>query len=278
MVVLAILIFLHHAKLAKNAIKIAINTIGVTIMSTNPIFKNLDNKYEWYAYTRIGLYYTTRSGKRINICDVHLGGLGPESMSGGFYTGPKNSPDQIKTFKRSEQEVFWGDHWDDGSDPDNLGLSGGGLAHALSPKNSNKLHLWLYGPIMLNRVPYGSLVAVLYDMEFPKRKPYKLIDDQQRANSDSYKAESEHNPFQIIFPRGYRSRHYRKCVLWGNMFYPGETQKLWGPPGSDLNKALKEAWKKKYFVPLPKPVMKMAWKIEDCASGLTMAQLHNRRG
>ena len=41
----------------------------------------------------------------------------------------------------------------------------------------------------------------------------------------------------------------------------------------ELNKALKEAWKKKYFVPLPKPVIKMAWKIEDCASGLTMAQL-----
>ena len=33
-------------------------------------FEKCDNKYDWGAYLRIGLYYVMRTGKRTNFCDV----------------------------------------------------------------------------------------------------------------------------------------------------------------------------------------------------------------
>lgn len=249
-------------------------------MPTNPMFKNLDKKHEWYAYTRIGLYYVTRSGKHINFCDVHLGGLGPQSMSGGFYTGPKNSPDQIENFERTEEEVFWSEASYRGTNTEHLGLAGGGRVHALSPKNSNKLHLWLHGPILFNTVPFFSLVVELNGIEFPKRKPFKAIaDEAQRAKSDHYKAESEYNSYQVIFPKSYRSRGYKKCSLWGSLFcFTIHRHQLWAPPQRDLNREFKEAWEQKCWAPLPKMAKKLAWKIEDSASGLTVSELSNRSG
>lgn len=250
-------------------------------MPTNPVFKNLDKKYEWYAYTRIGLYYVTRSGKHINFCDVHLGGLGPQSMSGGFYTGPKNSPGQIETFERTEEEVFWGEWNDNGTSPEHLGLAGGGRAHAFSPKkNGNKLHLWLHGPILFNTVPFFSMVVELDGIEFPKRKPFKTIaDEEQSAKSDHYKAESEYNRFQVIFPKSYRSRGYKKCSIWGSLFsFNIQRHQLWAPLPPGSGREFKEAWEKKCWAPLPKMAKKLAWKIEDSASGLTMSELHNRSG
>lgn len=246
-----------------------------------------DNKYEWYAYTRIGLYYVTRSARHINICDIHLGGLGPESMGGGFYTGPTDCVDQIETLTRTEQDVHWGDHFETNSYPDNLGLAGGGLVHALSHKTRKTFHIWLYGPLLFNKIPYGSLVAELHGMKFPKRAPYKdipLDETGERIKTDFYEADSEYNPYQIIFPKSYRSPAYKRCILWGNDFSLGRHShtkhpQLWSNAAyGDLNKQLGAAWKKKWTAPLPQRVVRMAWKIENCASGLTMAQLYNRRG
>lgn len=245
----------------------------------------VDNKYEWFAYTRIGLYYVTRSGKHINICDVHLGGLGPESMQGGYYTGPTDSVDRIKTMNRDEDDVYDYEHFRIKSYPDNLGLAGGGLVHALRHKTRKTFHLWLYGPILFNTVPYGSLVAELHGLDdFPKPTPHKSIpldETGEPINTDFHEADSEYNPYQVIFPKSYRSHGYKRCTLWANDFSlvrRRSNTKSWGSAGGDLKKELGSSWKKKWTAILPQRVVRMAWKIEDCASGLTMAQLYNRGG
>ncbi len=244
----------------------------------------VDNKYEWCAYVRIGLYYVTRKDRYINIGDVHLGGLGPESMQGGYYTGPTDTVDQIKTLKRTEDEVFWGDHFSTGEYPDNLGFSGGGRVHTVRHKKHKTFHLWLYGPILFNKVPFGSLIAELHGLEMPKGAPYKPIpldETGEKIKTDFHEADSEYNPYRIIFPKGYRSPGYKKCTLWGADFSLGRHAKIfksWSGPNDDLLKELGAGWKKKSFAPLPQQVTRMAWKIEDYASGVTLAQLYKRGG
>lgn len=136
------------------------------------------------SYFRIGLYKYSRQYGHENFCDVHLTWPSPhrhnqnlESRDGrtlktipanwkAWYSGPNDSVLQIQRLGRSRREMEEYDfHHDVGRDLD-IGEGGQGLVVSVGnwpqtkPKAfvyTNKVHVWLFGPLLLDDRPYGSL-------------------------------------------------------------------------------------------------------------------------
>ncbi|MCP5159240.1 MAG: hypothetical protein H6975_07425 [Gammaproteobacteria bacterium] len=242
------------------------------------LFKNCDKRYDWFAYMRIGLYYFTRHGESINFCDIHLGGVPPELISkSGVYSGPKDSPNQIKRFERKQSEkdryIYQNIVHSD------LELTTGGVAQPIVINKAKKMmDIWLFGPLLFEGAPYGSLIVELTGLDLPESR-HRFSPVDEKTGKPRKTTDPKYNRFEVIFPKSYGSR-YRPCTLWGSSYSDGRypTQPKMSEEPLFLMDALEYARLLKHHVVLPKNVTKVMWRIEDFAGELTVCQLMERKG
>lgn len=156
------------------------------------------------SYFRIGIYKKSRQFGHENICDVHFTWPAPyrrnenlESRNGKklltipptwkvWYSGPNDTIRQIPRPERIRDEIW---NYDlNGVVPTNRDIGQGGQGMVISvgnwPQtkphgwiNTNKVHVWLFGPLLVENRPYGSLLFELTgpfvrDMVF---RPLRLL-------------------------------------------------------------------------------------------------------
>jgi len=140
---------------------------------------------EW-GYVRIGLYVLSRKFGHENISDIHLifprdpkypgHNKDPRSVKSlgmlarAYFTGPNSSIYDLQSPKRSLREMRnYEDYREVDSDRE---MEQGGQALVFEAGNyphtrpkafvpSNKFHVWILGPLLLNDRPYGSLLLEL---------------------------------------------------------------------------------------------------------------------
>jgi len=231
------------------------------------------------AYIRIGLYYVTKKGERQNFCDVHLGGIPSEVTQRGIFSGPKDSANQITRLGRSKaaQERYFLE----GKVNSDLDLSAGGQARPLVNKELNVLDVWLFGPLLLENVAYGSLVARLEGFQFPKATYQSKIDYTQPDDVvDKQHSDPNFQRFKLVAPKNWGLK-FLPCKLLGGDYSEG-TNPLSTDRASksapSLGKALGDARHRLQPAFLPTNVTKVAWKIEEFADELTECEIYARHG
>jgi hypothetical protein len=242
-------------------------------------FKQCDNKYDWMAYIRIGLYYVTKKGERQNFCDIHLGGIPSEITQRGIFSGPKDSANQITRMGRSKaaQERYFLD----GKVNSDLELSAGGVVRPLVNRDEKSLDVWLFGPLLFEGVAYGSLVARLVGFEFPKATYQNKIDFTQPDDVvDKQRSDPEFQRFKLIPPKGWTLKFF-PCVLLGGDYSEGTSPQPMDrsvKSAPSLGKALGAARHRLQAAFLPQNVSKVVWKVEDVADELTECEMYERHG
>ncbi len=242
-------------------------------------FQKCDNKYDWSAYIRIGLYYVTKKGERRNFCDVHLGGMPNEVTIKGIFSGPQDSANDISRLTRSQAAQKR--YFLEGTVNPDLELTAGGQARTFVNSELKTLDVWLFGPLLFEGVAYGSLVARLEGFVFPKstwqsKIDYSLPDkEMEKQHSDP-----KFQRFKLIAPKTWGLK-FLPCKLFGSDYSEGTSplptdRASKSPP--TLAKAVGHARHNLQPAFLPKDVMKAVWKIEDFADELTECQIYERHG
>ncbi len=271
---------------------------------TLEIFKKCESKYDWFAYIRFGLYFVMRDSSRKNFCDVHLGWLPTEKIDRGIYSGPKDKVNEITRYNRSDEAVTrYENKQQVHSD---LDITAGGAAKIVYSKDHKATDIWLFGPLLLNKVPFGSLVAELEGFVTPKTQ-YKETPIDEKTGAKRKSGDPKARRYLAIFPRDYGQR-YHPCKLWGSSYAegmqpraprdenidwdhatgtefhwkdnraPGEPGHTPPPRAPDLVDALTKARASLQAVSLPDGATRVEWKIEDYSSELTECQLYDRGG
>jgi hypothetical protein len=269
---------------------------------TLKIFQNCDNKYDWQAYTRIGLYYAMRDGSRTNFCDVHVGWLPGEAMDRGVFSGPKDKTNQITRYARSKDAIER--FKDNGEVRTDLTLKEGGIARLLFSRTRNTMNVWMFGPLVSEGVAYGSLVAELTGFEYPKTG-HKFTPINEKTGKERETWDPKYQRYLVKFPATY-GRHFFPCKLWGSDYSeglepwapgyqniirdggstvhykddhaPGEKDYVKPGPAPTLKEALKTARQSLTSAFLPKGAVKVVWKVEDFAANQTVCQVYDRGG
>jgi len=242
-------------------------------------FQKCDNKYDWSAYIRIGLYYVTKKGERQNFCDIHLGGLPSEITLRGIFSGPKDSANTITRLTRSQAAQKR--YFLEGTVNPDLDISAGGQAKSFVNKETNTLDVWLFGPVLLEGVPYGSLVARLDGFVFPKATHQNKLDyTQPDAVLDKQRTDPKFQRYKLIPPKGW-TLSFHPCKLLGSDYSEGTRPQPTDRASKNaptLGKALGEARHHLNPVILPQSVTKVIWKVEDVGDELTECQIYDRHG
>jgi hypothetical protein len=148
------------------------------------IFKGCDNKYGWDAYIRIGLSFVMGDGRRTNFCDTHLGWIPMEPIDKGIFSGPKDKANQITRYERSDEAI--NRYESTQTIQSDLDITAGGVAQIIRDKKRNTTDFWLFGPLLLNGVAYGSLVAELEGFVKPKGHHKFTLSMRRRARRRSW--------------------------------------------------------------------------------------------
>lgn len=270
---------------------------------TLKVFQHCDNKYDWNAYIRIGLYYGMRDGSRVNFCDVHFGWIPGEPVERGIFSGPKDSTNQITRYARSKEAIER--YREKGDVRSDLALTAGGIALLTHSKTRNTFSIWMFGPVLSEGVAYGSLVAELEGFELGKHgHKWTPIDPKTGKERDQYDPKNQR--YLVEFPKSYKKHRFHPCKLWGSAYADGMTprapgyegiirdggstvhyedgyapgEKFYVKPGPapPLKDALKEARASLQPAFLPKNALKVVWTVEDFASDQTVCQVYSRGG
>jgi hypothetical protein len=259
-------------------------------------FQKCDNKYDWFAYIRIGLYYVMCTGQQTNFCDIHFGWLPGEAIDLGAYSGPKEAVNEITRYDRSRDAVarYRDNPWNVHSD---LELSAGGRAKMVYSRKRKTPDVWLFGPLLSEGVPYGSLVAELDGFEFGK-SGHKFTDIDKKTGKELAHSDPKSQRFIEVFPKNY-GVHFHPCKLFGSSYAEGlrptalfhdhfirhfgatirvtdyESNPAKAP---ELKEALTSARSQLWQAFLPKDVTRVVWKIEAFASDRTVCQLYAGNG
>ena len=255
-------------------------------------FQQCNNKYDWYAYIRIGLYLVNKRGERVNFCDVHLGGLPAQDgnmLIQGVYSGPKDSANQITRLERSKEAKSR--YFLEGKVNSDLDISAGGVARLIFGKvnkNQKDLYIWLLGPLLFEGTAYGSLVAQLSGWVNPKATHQwtKKIDYAEPGDMEGMKREEEQRSdpksqrYKMVIPKGFGSK-YLPCTLWGSDYSEGTRPR--SPDRAvkatpSMESALTAFRKRMSAAILPRNVVKAVWKVEDYADELTVCETYARGG
>lgn len=242
-------------------------------------FQQCNKKYDWMAYIRIGLYFVTQKGERKNFCDIHLGGLPSEVTLKGVFSGPTDSANDITRLARTEAAQKR--YFLEGEVNSDLELNAGGLARTFFNRDEKALDVWLFGPLLFERVAYGSLVARLTGFEFPKSTYENKIDYTLPEDEiDKLRTDPAYKRFKLVPPKGWTSKFHAGKLLgsdYSEGTLPQPTDRASKVPPS-LNKAVGDARHRLQPAFLPKTVTKMNWKVEDVADELTECELYSRHG
>jgi hypothetical protein len=242
-------------------------------------FQKCDNKYDWMAYIRIGLYFVTKKGERQNFCDIHLGGIPKEVTQNGIFSGPKDSTKDITRLGRSQAAQKR--YFLEGKVNSDLDLSAGGQAKPFVNKDTKTLDVWLFGPLLLEGVPYGSLVARLEGFEFPKATSQNKIDYTQPDDVvEKQHSDPKFQRFKLIPPKGWTLK-FHPCQLLGGDYSEGSSPQPTdraSKSAPSLGKALGAARHRLSPAILPSNVTKVIWKVEDVADELTVCEIYERHG
>jgi hypothetical protein len=255
-------------------------------------FQKCENKYDWYAYVRIGLYLVNKRGERVNFCDVHLGGLPAKDgdmLIQGVFSGPKDSVKQINRLERSKeakQRYFL-----DGKVHSDLDISAGGIARLIFGKvNTNRrdLYIWLLGPLLFEGTAYGSLVCQLSGWVSPKATHQWTgkIDYAEPGDIEGMKREDEQRTdpknqrYKLVIPKGFGGK-YLPCKLWGSDYSEGTRPR--SPDRAEktapsMESALTAAKKRMNAAVLPVNTIRALWKVVDYADELTVCETFARSG
>lgn len=243
--------------------------------------RKCDDKYDWFSYFRIGLYYVTKRGERINFCDIHFGAISTEIMEQGHYSGPKDSAKENKTLKERSKEAkdrYFREGWVHSS----LDLSAGGFAKPLYNRELDVMDLWLLGPLLYEGAAYGSVVARLKGFVYPKAERKDLRDHSlpEKEFDKTERFDPKLQRFKLKVPEGWGFR-FMPCTMWGGDYSEGtrpgpmdRAEKI--PP--TMNKALGEARHRLRPATLPKDVTKVVWKIEEHKEELTACTVYDGKG
>lgn len=242
---------------------------------THPLVSQCDPKYDWMAYIRVGLYVVTRRGERKNFCDIHFGGM-PEELRAKFFSGPKDAISQVKRIERSKEEQLR--YFREGTAP-GLDIAKGGYALSLPDAANKNVRVWLLGPLVFNKVAYGSLVADLNDMVMPKTR-FELHERDPKTGEKRKNSDPKRSRFYARFPRNYGQ--YLPCTLWGSDYSEGgeplPLDNAKGSPRPALNDLLRNATNRVHPAILPDGAAKIVWRAEDFRDQLTMCEYVRRGG
>jgi hypothetical protein len=259
-------------------------------------FQGCDNKYDWGAYLRIGLYYEMRTGGRTNFCDVHFGWTPTNGIHNGAYSGPNDSVNHITRYERSQDAVNrYQANRDIHSD---LALSAGGRAKLVYSHKRKAPDVWLFGPVLHEGVPYGSLVAELEGWQAPKEGHKFTNEIDPKTGKERELSDPKSQRFLVAFPKNY-GKQFRPCKLWGSSYSEGYRPKAlfhdriirhygasirvteYEPKPAklpELMEALTSAGPQLWRAFLPKDATRVMWKIEDFAGDQTQCQVYDRHG
>src|SRR5262249_52325583 len=156
-------------------------------------------------------------GTRTNFCDIHLGWVPGQAIDMGVFSGPKDATNDITRHARSaeaakrfrvEQKV--------NSD---LALTNGGIAKFLHSKKRDSMDVWLFGPLLFDNLPYGSLVAELKNLQLPKvGHKFTPIDPKTGKERDQYDPKGQR--YLVNFPKDY-GLHFHPCNLLASKYADG---------------------------------------------------------
>jgi hypothetical protein len=259
-------------------------------------FEKCDNDYDWGAYIRIGLYYVKRTGQRTNFCDIHFGWTPTNGIRNGAYSGPKDSVNDITRYERSQSAVAR--YQDKREVQSDLALTAGGRTTLVYSHRRKAPDVWLFGPLVHEGVPCGSLVAELEGWKAPKEGHKFTNEIDPKTGKEREHSDPKSQRFLVAFPKDY-GKHFQPCKLWGSSYSEGVRPKalfhdrIFRHYGASIRvteyeptpakalefmEALASARAQLWRAFLPMDVTRVEWKIEDYAADQTACQTYARHG
>lgn len=255
-----------------------------------------ESRHKDQSYCRIGLYRYSRQDGHENVCDVHITWPAPgrhnqalESrdrktlttiphLGKVWFSGPNDTVRQIRRVERSRREIEEYDWHRDVSPELDVAEGGQGLVVSVGnwpqtlPKPytyTPKVHVWLFGPLLLDNWHFGSLFFELTgpfrrDMVF---RPFVL---HGSTYSDGLAG----------FVHKYRQDPSLDKLTYEQAMDLRDQGKL---PGSDYWERLvvdSYASRVKGVVPVPlaAPALRWEWTVEAYARNLTQLQAMKSSG
>ena len=210
------------------------------------------------ASERLGFYLVSGNGKRTHFCDVHsYGALANHYWHEVFYTGPGQKSITAINHRRTAGEVVaYEEHHEVALEND---IAVGGRAIFIHSRKRNSYDIWLFGPLSFLDHPYGSLIVELSG--YATRKIFSKLDSK-----------SQKMTYWTVFPK-HSADHFHPCKLLqsGLHLQAGQTSV---PDVEDLAQA------RTHMRPaiLPKPFVRVEWKVESTIAAQTDCALYEQEG
>jgi hypothetical protein len=261
-----------------------------------------DDRYDWKAYVRVGLYYLLRSGERKNFCDIHIGWYPGSGIDTGIFSGPTDAMKDVKNLPRTKESIerYRNDH----DVRPGLTITNGGIVKFMHSAKRKTIDAWLLGPLQFEGRPYGSLVAELEGLSFGKAT-IKWTTTDPKTHKERDLSDPQAHRYLVTFPKNYAG-HFHGCkllastyadgmrphaawrdnVIWDGgttVHYkddcaPGEKNYIAPGPPPPLEAALGAARGVLSPALLPREVVRVEWKVEDYADQQTECQTYDRHG
>ena len=177
-------------------------------------------------------------------------------------------------------------------------MTAGGRTKLLYSHRRKAPDAWLFGPLLHEGVPYGSLVAELEGWKAPKEGHKFTNEIDPKTGKERENSDAKSQRYLVAFPKDY-GKHFHPCKLWGSSYSEGFRPKAlfhdhilrhygasirvteYEPsPAKPLEfiEAISSARAQLYSAFLPKDAIRVEWKIEDYAADQTVCQTYARHG